>query len=131
MTSEKKILSIAILISAILTIVTSSLKEAHTYYHYAFFLLKPLTLILTIAFSRRLYKSFDRYHRFITIGLILCLLGDIFLMFDHIKTIYFILGLGSFLIGHIFGKFIRNVCHYDLEGFFKIVLGGVLLFYDG
>jgi uncharacterized membrane protein YhhN len=97
MTDEKKKFSLLILLSAILTIVSSYLK-----WTYLFFLFKPLTMVLIILFSRRLYKTSGKYQRFITIGLVLGLIGDIFLMFDHIKSLYFVLGLASFLIGHIF-----------------------------
>jgi len=63
-----------------------------------FFVLKPLCtlLILTYLF---LYKNTNltRFAHTLGIGLLFCLIGDSFLLFEH----YFIFGLASFLLAHL------------------------------
>lgn len=65
----------------------------------SYYILKPLTTILILSFPIR-YRAagIDAYTKQIGVGLLFCLLGDSFLLFED----YFVLGLGSFLIGHLF-----------------------------
>ena len=64
--------------------------------HYIF---KPLSttlvILLPVLFAKNGLKP---YKNIILIGLVFCLIGDVFLMFDA----YFVFGLASFLIGHVF-----------------------------
>ena len=61
--------------------------------------------------------SLPRYYLFILIGLVFCLGGDVFLALQHEKA--FLLGLISFLLGHVF----------YVIGFFQIgEIGGWVLF---
>lgn len=64
--------------------------------HYIF---KPLSTILVICLPVLYAKNgLKPYKKLILIGLVFCLIGDVFLMFDA----YFVFGLASFLIGHVF-----------------------------
>ncbi|SFF24045.1 Uncharacterized membrane protein YhhN [Fontimonas thermophila] len=62
-----------------------------------FYLLKPLTTILIAAIAAQAPAS--AYRDWLLAGLVLSLLGDIFLMFD--RTAFFIGGLASFLLAHL------------------------------
>jgi uncharacterized membrane protein YhhN len=68
------------------------------------FLLKPIPIwcIAYFCYSNKIYL--------ITTGLLFGSLGDIFLTFQNRNEFFFMLGLGSFLIGHIFYiiYFIKN-----------------------
>lgn len=88
----------------------------------ALYIFKPLTtiviLILAILFSR---VSFQNHNELIFIGLVFCLLGDIFLMLNH----KFLQGLISFLIAHILFLFFfylksETVNYYILVPIFLI-----------
>lgn len=61
---------------------------------------KPLAMLLAIAFvlarSQRLRHE-RRHHLLLVAALVMCLAGDVFLMFPG----YFIPGLASFLVGHL------------------------------
>ncbi len=59
------------------------------------------TLILYFVLSIRKQKS-TRFGWLILGGLVLSLMGDVFLMFDADNNPYFMYGLGSFLLAHIF-----------------------------
>lgn len=89
----KKILNLAILISALAAIYSQYIKNLELYNY-----LKPLTTILIIAvvivFGKRKPKKY-----FITVltALLFCLLGDTLLLNKN----YFIYGLASFLVAHI------------------------------
>ncbi|TVZ08959.1 putative membrane protein YhhN [Cellulophaga sp. RHA_52] len=89
----KKILNVAILISAFAAIYSQYVKNLELYNY-----LKPLTTILIIAvvvvFGKRKPKKY-----FITVltALLFCLLGDTLLLNNN----YFIYGLASFLVAHI------------------------------
>jgi len=63
------------------------------------YIFKPLTTILIIGIALLGVSPNALYKTLIIIGLIFCLGGDIFLM---LPAKYFIMGLVSFLIGHIF-----------------------------
>ena len=66
------------------------------------FFTKPL---ITISLMLFIYFSTKRKSRFtnkILFGLLFSLFGDIFLFFTNIDALYFMLGLGAFLIAHLF-----------------------------
>ncbi|PIE81496.1 MAG: lysoplasmalogenase [Chloroflexi bacterium] len=84
----------------ILTVVTAVLaiwgkyKPTHT----QVYIFKPLTTILIIGIALLGVSPNPVYKTVIIIGLFFCLGGDIFLMWS---SQYFVMGLISFLIGHI------------------------------
>lgn len=63
------------------------------------YIFKPLTTILIIGIALLGVSPNALYKNLIIIGLVFCLGGDVFLM---LPAKYFIMGLVSFLIGHIF-----------------------------
>ncbi|HEV8512422.1 MAG TPA: lysoplasmalogenase [Cyclobacteriaceae bacterium] len=62
------------------------------------FVSKPLLVILLAAFYRQSVPSING--RFI-LALIFCWLGDVFLLLDQMNEIFFMAGLGSFLLAHV------------------------------
>ena len=64
---------------------------------------KPL-LIPCLLYLFLTETNFEKVHasRLLIVGLIFCWLGDVLLMFEYKDSIFFILGLAGFLIGHIF-----------------------------
>lgn len=89
------IFAFAIVFFAELIAVTTNLKELR-------FITKPLITISLILFVYFTIKRKSRFTNKIITGLFFSLLGDIFLMFPHVDELYFMLGLGSFLIAHLF-----------------------------
>jgi uncharacterized membrane protein YhhN len=64
------------------------------------YVLKPLLMpFLAIIYLSELSFKVNRNGFLYLVCLFFCFLGDVFLMFDG--QLYFVLGLGSFLIGHI------------------------------
>jgi uncharacterized membrane protein YhhN len=59
---------------------------------------KPLLLIFLAAYYR---QSVQSPNRFFFLALAFCWVGDVFLLFDHLNAIYFMAGLGSFLVAHL------------------------------
>ena len=86
-------LRLLILISAILAIVLDGIGSV------GFFVFKPLTTILILLLPT-LYQDSEAkiYVKSIVFGLVFCLFGVSFLLFNS----YLVFGLGSFLIGHLF-----------------------------
>ena len=66
-------------------------------YRLLYSVFKPLTTFLIILLVVR-FRNSNSYSKRILLGLIFCLFGDSFLLFEN----YFIFGLASFLIGHLF-----------------------------
>lgn len=62
---------------------------------------KPL-LIPTLILALFLKSKFSPTRKFAVLALILAFLGDVFLLKEKDSSIFFILGLGSFLLAHIF-----------------------------
>lgn len=91
---KKNLLLLLIVISVLFTIISTYISNEIM--HYIF---KPLSTILVI-FIPVLYAKNEKkqYQNIILTGLVFCLFGDVFLMFDA----YFIFGLAAFLIGHVF-----------------------------
>tara|TARA_R110000868_G_scaffold4211_7_gene26477 strand:- start:7441 stop:8103 length:663 start_codon:yes stop_codon:yes gene_type:complete len=91
---KKHTLLLLIGIAVAFTIV-STYFENKTMHYFAKPLSTILVLLIPILFAKNPLKP---YKELILIGLVLCLIGDVFLMFEA----YFIHGLISFLIGHLF-----------------------------
>lgn len=85
----------AIVFFAELIAVTTNLKELR-------FITKPLITISLMLFVYFTIKRKSRFTNKIITGLFFSLVGDIFLMFPYVDELYFMLGLGSFLIAHLF-----------------------------
>ncbi|WP_113661394.1 lysoplasmalogenase [Pedobacter nanyangensis] len=66
------------------------------------FITKPLITISLMLFIYLTIKKKSRFTSKVKIGLFFSLLGDVFLMFSAHHQLYFMLGLGSFLIAHLF-----------------------------
>lgn len=66
------------------------------------FVTKPLITISLMLFLHFTIKLKSRFNNKVLAGLFFSLLGDIFLMFTHADQIYFMLGLGAFLVAHLF-----------------------------
>ena len=62
------------------------------------YLCKPLTLVLLVGAALALHADHDAVRTWFVIALVLSLAGDVFLM---LPGDLFVLGLGSFLLGHI------------------------------
>ncbi len=64
---------------------------------------KPLLLpCLVYLFVNETRNANENSNRLMVTGLLFCWLGDILLMFESSNSLYFIFGLASFLLGHIF-----------------------------
>lgn len=85
----------AIIFFAEIIAITTNLKELR-------FATKPLITISLMLFTYFTIKRKSRFTNKIITGLFFSLLGDVFLMFTHIDELYFVLGLGAFLIAHLF-----------------------------
>ena len=68
--------------------------------HYA---IKPLLMQwLVYLYISETKNAKELIHRLMIFGLLFCWMGDVLLMFEPFNPIFFILGLASFLCGHIF-----------------------------
>ena len=66
------------------------------------FFTKPLLLlILSVFFYLSVRDHYTLFHKLIQAGLFFSWLGDVFLMWDDKGELYFMLGLGAFLLAHI------------------------------
>lgn len=59
---------------------------------------KPLIVISLAVFY---FQNSASRNRLFVLVLFFCWLGDVFLLFDHLNELYFMGGLGSFLVAHI------------------------------
>ena len=111
-----------ILSAAALAIAGAGAADASIWLH---FLFKPLTTILILLRVLRIpHPASPRYRRAIITGIALSLCGDVFLMLPaSVTTAGFMLGLGSFLVAHLF--FLRALT-VDVRLFSKPLI--VLLF---
>ncbi|RZL42722.1 MAG: lysoplasmalogenase [Pedobacter sp.] len=66
------------------------------------YLFKPLIVISLMVFYFYQTRLKGRFAKRIFLGLFFGLLGDVLLMFNHVNPNYFMFGLVSFLIGHLF-----------------------------
>ncbi len=109
---RSKGLKCLILLSAISAILVDFLD-----YQLLYSVFKPLTTFLIILLAVRFRNS---YSKRILLGLIFCLFGDSFLLFEN----YFIFGLVSFLIGHLFFLY----AFIKVQGWqWPIKIGGILV----
>ena len=99
--NTSKLTGIAILVSAILTIIGSSLGGEALWLHYLF---KPATTLLVWWSVWRIKApSHPLYRRAVLLALLLSLCGDVFLMLPKsVIGLGFELGLASFLVAHLF-----------------------------
>lgn len=84
-------------------------------------LFKPLTTVLVIAlpfFAPN--NGHVTFGRWVIVGLVFCLLGDVLLLFDT----YFIFGLGAFLLAHI----LFSISFIQYMGFYKGWIAFLVLF---
>lgn len=92
---------------------------------------KPLIVISLVVFY---FQNVEVKNRLFVLALFFCWLGDLFLVFDHVNELYFMGGLGSFLIAHVlliflYGK-LKNPTGVSLNGpqkarvSFPIILAG-------
>lgn len=102
-----KIWSSLIIISA-LSAIFFQYTGTQEYYNYTKALTTILIVLVPILFSK---NSSIKYKNLIIIGLLFCLIGDIFLL----DNAYFIAGLASFLVGHL----IFTYAFLSLNGFQK------------
>ena len=99
--------------------------------HLLTFLCKPVLLIVLSSwfyFSSRRYG--DRLTLLVQAGLFFSLIGDVFLMLDHLDEFNFLIGLSAFLIAHIcyaMAFFQNAVDMGGPQGLFVSVLIAVLL----
>jgi uncharacterized membrane protein YhhN len=125
-----------IVAAAALAIFGSGAADASVWLHYIF---KPLTtaLIFLIALGTRDPVSV-RYRSAVLIGIVMSLCGDIFLMLPKsVTSSGFLLGLGSFLIAHLF--FLRALTTDTrlfarplvLAAFLLLALGNLLVLWPG
>jgi uncharacterized membrane protein YhhN len=92
---ELELLTVAIIVCAVLHILAEYKGAQRKVY-----LLKPLTMLLIVAMGLILLpEKLDWYHYALLIGLLFSIGGDVALMWPSDK---FMLGLVSFLTGHIF-----------------------------
>lgn len=64
---------------------------------------KPLLLpCLVYLFVNETRNANENSSRLMVIGLLFCWVGDVLLMFESSNSLFFIFGLASFLLGHIF-----------------------------
>lgn len=64
-----------------------------------FYLSKPLTTLLILALAAVALAQAPRYQAWVMAALVFCFLGDVALMFAGTRV--FVLGLSSFLLGHV------------------------------
>lgn len=118
-----QLLSLATLASAVLAIIY---RQRSNFKLFSIF--KPLTTTLIIVIALLIYKqNSNDYTSYMIIALILSLIGDIFLIRDK----YFLPGLASFLIAHVFFTIgITNLYgfNYNLIPLFILILVGGFYF---
>ncbi len=78
--------------------------------------LMPLLLLMYILYAQEI-------NIYILLALLFSFLGDIFLLLDKLKQKYFILGLVSFAIGHIFYilTFLQSISNYNQFSLFYLL----------
>ena len=120
--TKRLILSFAVLFTGIWAMAASQQGDFSTYR-----VLKPLTTILIILIALfSLTKENKIYNRYITIALCFCLLGDVLLLYDE----YFLFGLTSFLVAHIFFTYACSTIYGFSRNFWSLlVLSSVYVAY--
>lgn len=87
--------SLPLFFIAVVAELFSSLFEMHTLHLVA----KPLIVLLLTVYYVTNSTSLNKA---LLVALIFCWLGDVLLMFDSVYPLFFIFGLSSFLIAHLF-----------------------------
>tara|TARA_R110002051_G_scaffold79146_1_gene142853 strand:+ start:917 stop:1609 length:693 start_codon:yes stop_codon:yes gene_type:complete len=83
-------------------LVTFDIYLGSTTYVFFRIISKPLILLtLIFYFLQNRVGMEQRPARYALMALVFSLMGDVFLLFDKISELYFILGLGSFLLAHV------------------------------
>jgi len=91
---------------------------------------KPMLVILLALYYQ---QSVPLVNRIFLLALTFCWMGDIFLLVDHYHELFFMAGLGSFLIAHIFLIFTYRQLLFIEDGFrgtqrvrlsFPVILAG-------
>ncbi|MBI1766797.1 MAG: lysoplasmalogenase [Bacteroidetes bacterium] len=78
------------------------------------FILKPL---IVPSLSIFYFQNVGFKNRLFALALLFCWAGDVFLLFDHVNELYFMGGLGSFLVAHILLFFLYGkLKHTKVEG---------------
>ena len=122
-----RLLILAITVSAALTIIGQLLGAAWLVYGF-----KPLTTILILVLVRALRERPGPAaggRRWIAVGLVFSLIGDVFLM---LPGNWFVHGLVSFLIAHLFYlvalcRGVRFMAHWQPFVFYAVVASGLLV----
>ena len=97
---------------------------------------KPVLMPSLIAYFFFSVSVKDKMAYYVVLGLFCSWLGDVFLMFQNINSLYFILGLLSFLTAHILYTIIFRKTNKDFKprpfthatGFLMVIYGVLLLF---
>jgi uncharacterized membrane protein YhhN len=91
---SKRVALILFLIAAVLELLTQifDLTSLH-------FISKPLVVIFLVVYYYS--QSASSVSKSFFLALVLCWLGDVFLLFDQMNEIFFMAGLGSFLFAHL------------------------------
>jgi uncharacterized membrane protein YhhN len=96
---------------------------------------KPLLMPSLAAYFFFSVKQKNKLAFFIIIALLFSWMGDVMLMFEELKPIYFMLGLVSFLLAHIIYIFVFNKSSQDFKpkiftystGFLLMLFGVLML----
>jgi len=118
-----RIINLLIVISAILAILMEFLGNRTVY-----MVLKPLTTILVTTLLFFQTNKNSKFKRLMIAALLLCLLGDILLLFPA----YFVFGLGAFLVAHLLftvGFVKLKEFHPDWSSFLLLYGIGASLFF--
>ncbi len=91
-----------ILISVFLAVLTTNIFGAETGNEYMQYATKPLLmLLLALLFISEMNGYKSRFTFLVLLALFFSWLGDVLLMFQERQSVFFLLGLTSFLIAHI------------------------------
>lgn len=96
---------------------------------------KPLLMPSLIAYFFFSVERRNMLAYLIILALVFSWIGDLMLMFDEVASIYFMLGLASFLFAHITYIFIFNKSSQDFKpkvftystGFLLVIFGGLMV----
>lgn len=95
----EKSFTVLFFVIVIIELFSKSLSPLSSLHHIA----KPLILVSLILFFYLKSEHLAKKVRKLTlVALVFSLSGDLLLMFDHVSPNYFLAGLGSFLLSHLF-----------------------------
>lgn len=80
-------------------------------YRSLMYVLKPMLMIALAIYFYSQTKASTKFFKLVLFGLIFSWGGDVFLMFEPFNPLFFVAGLGSFLVAHIFYvlAFVNNI----------------------